>query len=89
VGGGFHVSAQANAYPDRPDIMDGVAHFYNEDEANLAAKAVNEHAALVAVAEAAERHQDSLPGEELKNWATLQKALAALAAVRAGSEVAK
>lgn len=41
VGGGFNVSAQAFAYPDRPDIMDGVAHFYNEDEANLAVNAVN------------------------------------------------
>jgi hypothetical protein len=48
----------------------------------------SEHAALVAVADAAERHQDSPLGEELKNWKTLQEALQRLAAVRAGKAVA-
>ncbi len=48
------------------------------------ARRYNEHAALLAVAEAAENHQASKPGEELKNWARLNVALAALAAVREG-----
>ena len=44
----------------------------------------SEHAALVAVAEAAESHQNSKPGDEMKNWKAIQVALANLAAVREG-----
>lgn len=95
VGGGFNVSAQANTYPDRPDIMDGVAHFYKKNDANVAAKAVNEHAALVAVAEAAE----NLAGVDFQFDGTsayaaeqaaqmIRESLANLAAVRAGQPVA-
>jgi hypothetical protein len=73
------------------NTMGGYTKNWNTTEARAAeiVKAVNEHAALVAVAEAAETHQASKPGEELKNWAVIQTALKALAAVRAGSEVAK
>lgn len=42
--------------------------------------------ALVAVVEAAENHQNSKPGDEIKNWKTLQVALANLAAIQKGNK---
>lgn len=72
----------------------------NAETAALIEKAVNEHAALVAVAEAAQKIQDKygkLPSYPFSGaldlaWKETMAALAALAAVRAGqqgSEVAK
>lgn len=77
-----------------------VAVFENRNDALQAELEHNEHAALVAVAEAAERLQDNpecqcYPPSDTNScrycsaWLRMDKALIALAAVRAGSEVAK
>lgn len=48
------------------------------DDANKIVKTVNLYEAHCAVAEATENHQNSKRGEEMKNWTTLQNALADL-----------
>lgn len=68
------------------DALDGIL---AGTRAKAIVKMINEYPALVAVAQAAEAHQSSKPGDEMKNWFALQTALKSLAAVRSGSEVAK
>lgn len=78
-------------------LCDGefIADFMMKSEADTAAKMFNEHAALVAVAEAAgafvpyANAESTAPNGKQFQLVKLQIALDSLAAVRAGSEVAK